>query len=402
MKILNILPAYEPAWAFGGVVRCTSNLCRAMAKLDAEVSVYTTNTNGQGGLLPVPKGRPVDIGGVKVTYFPSTFGRNSVWDSRAMLQRLDRTVNDFDIVYASAIWQWIGIAAGHLARRHGVPYVVGLHGAFHPATLDKAKLKKRLYWYLFLKRCIRGACALHYSTEYERRVSMGFLPKKESFVIPNTVPVESLSCHSEAPFNICREFGIPNNRFLLLTVVRPDPDKRLDILLRAFAKVVKTIPEARLLIVGSCENEYGEKMKKLARELNIIDLTFWAGYQTGTALKACYSESDLFILASSHENFSMAAAEAMAAGLPVVLSKHIGVAEDVEQHEAGIVTEVDDNAISEAAVELFQNRDRLRAMGQNANKIANQLYKDEQVAHRMLRAFEDVLSNSRNPQCAWQ
>jgi glycosyltransferase involved in cell wall biosynthesis len=78
------------------------------------------------------------------------------------------------------------------------------------------------------------------------------------------------------------------------------------------------------------------------------------------------------------------------------------VAEDVEQHEAGIVTEVDDNAISEAVVELFQNRDRLRAMGQNANKIANQLYKDERVAHRMLRAFEDVLSNSRNPQCAWQ
>jgi len=114
MKILGVFPAYEPAWAFGGVVRCMSNLFRAMAKLGVDVSVYTTNANGNGDSLKVPVGAPIDMGGVSVTYFAPTFGSGSVWDSRDMIRTLDATISEFDIVYMSAVWQWIGIAAARL------------------------------------------------------------------------------------------------------------------------------------------------------------------------------------------------------------------------------------------------------------------------------------------------
>ncbi len=402
MNILTVFPAYEPAWAFGGVVRCSSNLCRAMAQAGATVSVYTTNANGQGGLLPVPVGRPVVTGGVSVTYFPSTFGKGSVWDSRALLHKLETTIHDFDIVYVSAIWQWMGIAVGRCARRSGIPYVVGPHGSFHPASLAQGMVKKKIFWYAFLKRCIMNASALHYTTEYERRVSKMLLPGKTSFVVANNLSDDQLEISETHFFNLRKEFGIPKESFLLLTVARPDPVKRLDLLLQAMALVKAQMPTVGLLIVGDFDNAYGKKMKRLAVKLNISRQIYWIGYQTGAALKACYCQSDLFILASAHENFSMVAAEAMAAGRPVILTKHVGIAEEAERFKSGVMTDFDHHAIADAAVGLANDGERRLEMGKNAGKVARQLYSGDHVARRMLSVLENICHGTRNPECAWE
>ncbi len=402
MKILGIFPAYEPAWAFGGVVRCASNLCRAMVELGKDVSVYTTNVNGIGGLTNIPVGRPHDVGGVTVYYFPSTFGKKSAWDSRALLRTLDNTIDNFDIIYVSAIYQWMGISVGHIARQRKIPYVVGIHGSFHPATLEHGKLKKRLYWYLFLKQYIKSASALHFTTEYERQVSKRFLHNTSSFVVPNAVAAEQFAHPPSSGLSLRKKYAIDDKAVLLLTVTRPDPAKRLDILLRSFEKIIKSIPNARLLIVGPCENTYMEKTKKLATELGVNKNTIWLGYQTDKNLNACYQQSDLFLLASEHENFSMVTVEAMAAGLPVIVSEHVGVAGDIESRGAGIVTQLDATQFARSAFELIAHRDRMREMGKKARKTALELYSGEPVARLMLRAFEDVVSGERSEECVWE
>ena len=402
MRILNVFPAYEPAWAFGGVVRCTSSLCRALAQAGADVSVYTTNVDGQGGLLDAPVGEPVDIGGVKTTYFPSTFGGNSVWDSRELSRALDETIGDFDLLYVSAVYQWLGISAGRLARQRGIPYVVGCHGSFHPATLERGRLKKWLYWQLFLKQSIGAASALHFTTEYERNVSAGQLPGVESFVVPNTVPMAQAADAQPPDLNLRDKHGLDDEAPLLLTVVRPDPAKRLDILLNSFAKIAEQLPAARLLVVGPDDNAHVARMKRLADQLGVSGKTVWLGYQSGEALAACYRQSDLFLLASEHENFSMVTVEAMAAGLPVIISEHVGLADDVRKHKAGIVAGLDAEEFARAALELLGDDARLRELGQRARETALELYRGEQVARLMLRAFEDVANGQRAEECRWQ
>lgn len=402
MKILNVFPVYEPAWVFGGVVRCTSNLCRAMAKMGADVSVYTTNVDGRGGLLPVEPCCPTDVGGVKATYFPSTFGKNSVWDSRALARQLSKTIAGFDLVYVTANYQWMGISVGRIARRHDIPYVVGCHGSFHPATLAKSRLKKDMYWRLFLKRCITGASALHFTTEYERRVSEPFLPNVRSFVVPNTIAVERFAASQSGDMSPRKKYGIDREALVLLTVTRPDPDKRVDVLIRVFEKVARSFPESRMLIVGPSDNAYMKEMKKIAGELGVGETIVWTGYQSGEAIEACYRESDLFLLASEHENFSMVTVEAMAAGLPVIVSEHVGVASDIESRGAGIVARLDVTEFARSALELIAHRDRMREMGKKARKTALELYSGEPVARLMLRAFEDVVSGERSEECIWE
>ena len=260
MRILIVTPAYEPAWAFGGVVRCLSNLCRAMADQGEEVSVYTTNLNGQGGLLPVEIETQTNLGGVKVTYFPSTFGKNSATDSRALIKKLAETVKSFDIAYVSAIWQWMGIAVSSLARKNDIPVVIGTHGSFLPPAIESGKWKKTLYWNLALKKCINNASALHFTTQFEKHISK-WLPEIPGYVVPNALLLNNTENKVNNAKNFREKFNVPKDEFLLLTVGRLDPGKRLDILLNAFKKIQDSTSQVNLAVVGDIDNEYAKKCK---------------------------------------------------------------------------------------------------------------------------------------------
>lgn len=393
MRVLFVLPSYEPAWAFGGVVRCTSNLCRALAKNGIDVSVYTTNVDGRGGLLPVTPEEPVDVAGVTVRYFPSTFGRNSDWHSRALARKLDQTIEDFDIVYVAAIWQWIGISAGRLARKHGVPYVVGTHGSFDSELLKNEKIKKMLYWQLFLKKNIRHASALHLTTDYERRQAALLRSGYPSFIVPNCMQPAAFEINESLGGRVREEYQIPRDAPVLIAVGRPDPKKRLDVLLECFPPILEHFAHARLMIVGPHDSEYAGEMKRLSNRMDLSDKVTWTGYRSGDDLKGCYAAADLFLLPSMDENFGMVVTEAMAVGLPVVVSNRVGVAEDVERHNAGIVTGVNAQQVARDVIGLLRDRPRLRDMSRNARKAARQLYSGERVAPMMLKAFEDVLNN---------
>ena len=107
MKVLQVVPSYEPAWAFGGTVTATSNLCRALAKKGIDVTVYTTNADGKGGYLDVPLNESVDLSGVKVWYFHCDLFPKKAFYSRGLVKKLDETIENFDLVDMSAMWQFI-------------------------------------------------------------------------------------------------------------------------------------------------------------------------------------------------------------------------------------------------------------------------------------------------------
>lgn len=184
LKLLFVLPAYEPAWSFGGVVRCMSNLCRGLAALGHKVAVYTINTDGHGNKLDVPGGQPVEQGGVLTYFFPSTFGPRSVFDSRALVYQLQQTVRDFDLVYVSAIWQWLGVSVSLICAQKQVPLVIGIHGSLDKALWEKGRTKKTLFWHFFLKKTLARASALHLTTQHERRETLELLGNLRVLLFP--------------------------------------------------------------------------------------------------------------------------------------------------------------------------------------------------------------------------
>jgi len=402
VRVLGVFPAYEPAWAFGGVVRCTSNLFRAMADLGIDVSVYTTNCDGRNNRVKAPLGRVVDVGGVAVTYLPATFGTGSVWHSKALTKAIRDRVSDFDIVYISAVWQWIGISAGRVALESGVPYVVGTHGSFDSVLLKKSHVKKMLFWKLFLEKSFRGSEALHFTTEHERRQSERLKGVRPSFIVPNCISSEAFEIDRSLADVARREFNIPSNVPVVLNLGRPDPKKRLDVLLQSFELILQKYPGARLLIVGPDEGRYAEAMKRLAARTGISDNVIWAGYREGEDLKVCYAVADVLVLPSMDENFGMVVPEAMAAKVPVIISLFVGVADDIRRLDAGIIVDVDYEQIAAAAIDLLGQRDRLEAIREKARQAAQVLYSGPKVAKQMVKAFQDVISGTHSPGLKWQ
>ena len=96
MKILNVIPHYEPAWELGGVVRAVSELCRGLAHLGHDVTVFTTDS-GRYRRLPMPVNQMVELGGVKVWYFKTDYGLKFAY-SRSLKLALKRSIKEFDII----------------------------------------------------------------------------------------------------------------------------------------------------------------------------------------------------------------------------------------------------------------------------------------------------------------
>ncbi len=393
MKALFVVPNYEPAWSFGGVMRCISTLCRGLVEKGVSVTVYTTNVDGRGGQLSVSTEKKVNVGGVSVVYFPSSINTSSDCFSIKLSQHLKETVLDFDIVYIAANWQWIGISACHIARKSGVPYILGTHGSFGAHKLKKGTVKKGLFWHLFLKRCFKYASAIHLTSEQERREAR-LIDSQKSFIVPNCIPDDAFILPENLREAVRREFHIDKTAYLLLMVGRPDPIKRIDIAMKALKSVFKEHSNVYLMVVGHDDNEYAISMKKLATELNISDHVIWTGFRSGDLLKGSYAAADVFLLPSMDENFGMVVAEAMAAALPVIISNNVGMADDVVKYGAGIVVPVDEHIFAAEIIELQRHRDTSRDLGLHSKEIAKRYYSIESVSNQMIGAFEDVLSRS--------
>src|SRR5438445_13865814 len=118
MRLLHVVPTYQPAWRYGGPIVAVHGLCRALAMRGHQVDVFTTNVDGRG-LLDVPVEQAVAVDGVGVSYFPASV-RRVYWSPR-MGRALAREVGGYDLVHVHAVYLWPGAAAARAARRARVP-----------------------------------------------------------------------------------------------------------------------------------------------------------------------------------------------------------------------------------------------------------------------------------------
>jgi glycosyltransferase involved in cell wall biosynthesis len=368
-----------------------------MAGQGHRVTVYTTNADGRGGTLNFPLGEPVALGGVETCFFPGTFGPKSVWDSRALVGRLQETAGSFDLVYGAAVWQWMGVATASVCASRGVPLVMGTRGSFDRSLWERGRWKKDLFWRLFLKRALSRAAALHLTTAYERRESEARLGQFDSFIVPNGLDCDYFAPVEEARGRFRQRYGIPAEAPLVITVGRSDPKKRVDLLIRA----VWRTPDLYLAVVGGDAGELAQSWKNLARDLGAGPRVTWTGHLEGRELVDAYAAADVFSLISRDENFGMVAVEALACGLPILVTREVGVWEEVSDAHVGMGVDYDLEAIIGALDHFRQNRPLWAGWGENGRRVARERFAREGVARLMAQAFNDVITGSRTPECRW-
>jgi glycosyltransferase involved in cell wall biosynthesis len=367
-----------------------------LASRGHRVTVYTTSASGAGPPLAVPCGQPVDQGGVAVYYF-SSIGPRSGWDSLGLRRQLRQGLADFHLVYVSAIWQWLGVKTAALCARQGLPLVMGPHGSFDQVLRRRRRWRKMLYWSWFLKRSLRRAAALHFTTPHERQASADLLAEFESFVVPNSLDCDYFRPRPESRAAFRQRYGLSRNGPVVIAVGRPAPGKRLDLLIHSLAR----FPEISLLVAGADQGQVARSWKALAAHIGVAHRVIFTGHLEGEALLQAYAAADVLALLSEGENFGNVVVEAMACQLPVLVSPRVGCWGELQDAQVGRVVPLEPAAVDEALGHFLRERDLWAAWGQNGRCVAEERFSALKVAALMDRAFQDVLTGARSAECRW-
>lgn len=392
------MPSYEPAWAFGGTVTATSQLCRGLASQGVDISVYTTDADGKGGYLDVPLNKAIDLGGVKVTYFHCDFGMRKAFYSRGLKRKLKQNINEFDLIHVAAVWQWIQVDVSKICKYLQKPYLVSTHGSFNPWPWNQNVLQKRLYWHLFGKKTIKRTNAIHFTTEDERDKSLATVPllkETHNFIVPNGINIGSIIKNK----NIRENLQIAKEKIVLLFIGRIHRVKGIHFILEALKKL--NIRNIAFLIVGNKEDlDYVNQLKKLSNQLG--ESIIWLDSIPREEIWDYYYSSDLFVLTSCSENFGIVAAEAMSCGLPVLISNNVGIWREVKADNAGFVVNQDVDEIADVLKKCIEKPGLLQQLSLNARKSAERRYDIDKVADLMIKAYEDILIGRRSPELQWK
>lgn len=201
-----------------------------------------------------------------------------------------------------------------LARRLRVPYAVSPHGGYAPISLARSAFRKALYTRLVERRLVRNAALRVALTDVEVRELRTFGAPEPITVIPNGVPPAPKQVDPNA---FRRELGLDATQPLLLFVGRLDVfHKGLDILIRGLAAA----PGWHAALVGSDFRGGADQLRSLAGTLGAGSRLSLAGPRHGTALHEAFAAADCFVLTSRWEGLPLSLLEALAHGIPVVVS----------------------------------------------------------------------------------
>ncbi len=383
MRLLHIVPTYLPAVRYGGPIRSVHALCRALAANGNDVHVFTTSVDGPFD-SDVPLGRPVDLDGVKVTYFPSRLLRRLYW-SPAMGRALASSVGDFDVAHVHAMFLWPTWAGASAARRRAVPYVLSPRGMLVPELIRRRSRLVKEAWIALIDRTnLERAAAVHTTSEVEAShlASFGWsLP--QVVTIPHGVDDPLPESDEPVSADVAVAIGEP----AILALGRISWEKALDRLIAAVALV----PQARLLIVGNDADGQAAHLRAEAARLGLsARVNIIARHVEGADKEALFAAARLFAMTSLSENFGLAAFEAMRRGVPVLTTPDVGMAEVVRKSGAGLVVDASPRAIAAGIDRVLSDPTAGHHMGEVGRAHVMAHYDWLSVARRMEALYRSL------------
>ena len=378
MRVLHVIEGLAPR--LGGLSSAVAKLTEEMARQGAEVDIVTTIRPHSEELFR-PAG--VNVQAVRCKYIPA-------WAYAPRLTTtIKNSVKQADVIHLHGLWLFPHFVASRASWQAGKAYVVSPHGMMDKWALSQGRLKKQIYGNLIEWQTLRRAAALHAVSQSEARdiKRMGFT--SEVVTIPNGVDFTEFA---HLPNRSFLQERYPNTaeKTVFLFLGRIHPKKGLDLLIRAFCKVVKTCPNTVLIIAGPDETGYRKQLEDLLSAAQQLDNCIFTGMLQPSERLSALAAADIFVLPSYSEGFPIAPIEALAAGLPVILTDACNIP-DIEQEGCGIIVNTETDSLSEAMVRLANNRELARQMGTRGRQLALANYTWDRIATRMTQVYENVL-----------
>ena len=365
----------------GGVEIGTYNLIVQMAKRGHEVHIFTSSIDSKDFVETYNKIKIYRYGkAFTIGYAPMSF------------KLLYKPVKyEVDIVHARAGNPPAPIAGLIYAKKRRKPFIVSYHG---DGEWIYGGLIRRTSMYFYSKylldKILSYADVIISTSEYYIDKSR-FLGKYRGkiVVIPNGVNINEFDIgYSKVG---CREkLGLPIDDEMILFLGGLIPHKGPDVLLKAMPKILKDIPNVKLVFVGS--GGMREELERLCKRMDVEKYVKFTGFVGDVFKKALYYKAaDVFVLPSLLESFGIVNLEAMACSVPIVASKVGGVPAVVKDGDIGLlVPPRDSKALADAVIHLLENEDIRERMGKNGRKKVED-YSWERIAEEAEKVYLSLM-----------
>jgi glycosyltransferase involved in cell wall biosynthesis len=382
MKVLHVIPSLSRI--HGGPTEAVALMERALAAQGIHVETAATDDDGPGKRNGKVCGQPLSENGVQHWYFPKRM--DFYKPSPAFARWIRREVARFDLVHIHALFSFTSSVAARAAYRAGIPYVLRPLG-----TLNDYGMNERRPWLkgfsmqLLEGPALRRAAGVHFTSEAEAAQARGLGISFREAVIPLAVEPPA-SAGGQSAFAQLR--GSP----CVLFLSRLDPKKNIEELLAAVALLKDDTPALRLLIAGDGAPEYVASLKARVDEMRISQQVIWAGHLDGAMKSAAFAAADVFVLPSYSENFGIAAAEALAAGVPCVLGEGVAIAKEMVEAGAGLAVNTDAQSIADGLRRIIADQEALVRMGKNARRLAQERFSMQAMGTRLKQLYTEILA----------
>jgi len=321
-------------------------------------------------------------------------GKSSYRYSRALADWLREHITEYDCAIANGLWQYHSFALARECGRTRTPYFVFPHGMLDPwfkHTYPLKHLKKWLYWPWADYRVLRNAAAVIFTSEEERQLA------RESFWLYRANEIVS-PLGAEAPAQagsgaknlFLAKFPEVEKTRMLLFLGRIHPKKGCDMLIDALPRHALTDEPLSLVLAGPDQIGWQAQLRERLARMDVSPRVIFAGMLEGTLKNGAFGNADAFILPSHQENFGMAVIEALAFGVPVLISDKVNIWREIEAERAGY-TEPDDLAGTTRLVERWlhtapADREQMR---ENARRCFQQRFEIGRAADSLLRILRE-------------
>ncbi len=379
MKILQMVQTLDPST--GGVARGVSSLSSALINLGHQIEIAALDEPNAPWLSQTDLN--VHALGVGLTSYRYS-AKLSAW--------LQRHGGQFDRVLVHGLWQYLSFAAWRRYAGTPIPYYVFPHGMLDPwfkRTFPLKHLKKWLYWPWADYRVLRDARAVIFTSEEERlaaRKSFWLYRCREKI---SPLGVETPAEADDTPNRFLEKYPELKGRRPLLFLGRIHRKKGCDLLLEGFAELERSGEEFSLILAGPDQVGWTKALRERADELGLRRVIF-PGMLEGEMKSGAFAAADAFVLPSHQENFGMAVAEALAVGLPVLISDRVNIWREIQEDAAGFV----ENDTLDGTKKLLQRWRETSAetrarMSENARRCFAQRFEIGHAAAQLVRLLEE-------------
>lgn len=327
MHFLHLIRSLDPG--SGGPAEGLRQLCLSTRRLGHATTVVTLD----GPQAPWLAAFPGQVEAVGPGW--GTYGY-----APRLLPWLRARAGGFDAVVVHGLWQFHGLAAGWTLAERDLPLFVFPHGMLDPwfaRQYPLKHLKKRAYWQLAEHRLLRTSRAVLFTTAEEARLAQqtfGALDARAE-VLGFGLDLDE-EAHAAATSGLLAEaWPALRGRRLVLFLGRLHPKKGCDLLLEGFARCAWLDPSLHLVMAGPDDAGWRAELERQAATLGLQDRVTWTGPLYGAMKWSAFAAADVFALPSHQENFGVSVAEALAMGVPVLVSREVNIWPGIVEDGAG-------------------------------------------------------------------